>query len=103
MEGDPTPRKNSRPLMAAVQRICLVTPSHLAMNPRLVKEANALSEARYRVHVIAGRFSPPMDDLDSEILRGAAWTFESVGCRSSIRCQTRKLVRHGLLCFEHPF
>src|SRR5947209_4268945 len=38
-------------------RICLVTPLHLSMNPRLVKEADALAEAGYRVTVIAPNFS----------------------------------------------
>lgn len=34
-------------------RICLITPSHLASNPRITKEADALSEAGYDVVVIA--------------------------------------------------
>lgn len=37
-------------------RICLLTPGHLATNPRLVKEADALSDAGYDVKVICTRF-----------------------------------------------
>ncbi|MEC9347796.1 MAG: hypothetical protein VYB54_16335 [Pseudomonadota bacterium] len=37
----------------ATRLVCLVTPGHLATNPRLVKEADALVAAGYRVCVIA--------------------------------------------------
>lgn len=36
--------------------ICLITPGHLSTNPRLVKEADALAGAGYRVAVIAADF-----------------------------------------------
>jgi len=39
-------------------RICLVTSLHPSLNPRLVKEADALSGAGYEVIVIAPDFSP---------------------------------------------
>lgn len=53
--------------------VCLITPGHLASTPRLVKNADALAEAGYDVHVIAGRHFPPADALDAAILRRAAW------------------------------
>ena len=37
-------------------RICLLTPGQLATNPRLVKEADALSAAGYEVSVICTSF-----------------------------------------------
>ena len=37
-------------------RICLITPAHLSTNPRLVKEADALSEAGHDVRVISADF-----------------------------------------------
>ncbi len=37
-------------------RICLLTPGHLATNPRLVKEADALSGAGYDIVVVCTRF-----------------------------------------------
>lgn len=42
--------------MKRMPRICLITPGHLATNPRLVKEADALAEAGYEVGVIAADF-----------------------------------------------
>lgn len=51
-----------------LKKICLITPGHLATNPRLVKEASALLEAGYQVHVI---FTQYMDYLlvdDEKIL-----------------------------------
>jgi glycosyltransferase involved in cell wall biosynthesis len=39
-------------------RICLVTPGHLSTNPRLVKEAQALTRAGYTVQIVHGQYSP---------------------------------------------
>lgn len=38
-------------------RICLISPAHLSTNPRLVKEARALSAAGHSVHVIHGQYT----------------------------------------------
>jgi len=53
-------------------RICLITPGHLTTNPRLIKEADALSGAGYEVSVIAGRFIAWADEADSEFA-GRLW------------------------------
>ena len=53
-------------------RICLITPSHLSMNPRVVKEADALTEAGYDVAVIAADFSEWGRSADA-VFRGRAW------------------------------
>lgn len=37
-------------------RICLISPSHLSTNPRLVKEAQALSEAGHEISIVCGRY-----------------------------------------------
>lgn len=37
-------------------RICIVTPRHLAANPRVVKEANSLCEAGFSVSIICGNY-----------------------------------------------
>ena len=34
------------------KRICLITPGHIASNPRLVKEARALQQSGMEVHII---------------------------------------------------
>jgi glycosyltransferase involved in cell wall biosynthesis len=53
--------------------ICLITPGHLASTPRVVKEADALAEAGYRVHVVFARTFPAADPLDADILGTAPW------------------------------
>ncbi|MDP2829679.1 MAG: hypothetical protein Q8O37_13870 [Sulfuricellaceae bacterium] len=50
------------------QEICIVTQSHPSMNPRLVKEADALVEAGYKVSVIAPDFSDFWRKADEEFL-----------------------------------
>jgi len=40
----------------ARKTVCLIGALHLSMNPRLVKEADALSEAGYQVIVIAPKY-----------------------------------------------
>src|SRR5580704_18905598 len=53
-------------------RICLISPSHLSMNPRLVKEADALTEAGYDVAVIAADASQWAHCADTEF-RDRRW------------------------------
>src|SRR5690625_6431809 len=47
-------------------RICLVTTGHPSTNPRLVKEADALVEAGYNVHVVACKFLAWADMADAQ-------------------------------------
>jgi glycosyltransferase involved in cell wall biosynthesis len=61
------------------KRICLVSPSHLASNPRLVKEADALHEAGFAVRVVTGDATPGVRPLDAVILARAAWPVVKVG------------------------
>lgn len=49
-----------------VKSICLITPGHLSTNPRIVKEADALHAAGYRVSVIAADFSRWARQADRE-------------------------------------
>ena len=51
---------------STARHICLVTTGHLSTNPRLVKEADALSAAGYEVSIVAARFIPWADAADSE-------------------------------------
>lgn len=52
--------------------ICIVTPQHPSLNPRVVKEADSLSEAGYRVAVIAPDFSAWAREADKEF-DGRRW------------------------------
>jgi glycosyltransferase involved in cell wall biosynthesis len=58
-------------------RICLITPGHPSKNPRLVKEADALVEAGYDVHVIAGNYHPWGHDADRQY-QNRSWDIERV-------------------------
>lgn len=53
--------------------ICLVSPAHLANNPRLVKEADALHSAGNSVHVVCGRYYPAIDEFDAALLAKCRW------------------------------
>ena len=64
---DPSPRA----------RVCLVTTGHPATNPRLVKEADALSGAGYAVRVVACSFLPWAARADAEFA-ARAWSVERV-------------------------
>ena len=95
--------------------ICLITPGHVASTPRLVKSADALAEAGYAVHVVAGAPFPPADRLDAEILSTAPWAYTGVKRRSgggsflrkAVRGVSRRLVQnsslmwHGLVARAH--
>lgn len=73
--------------------ICLITPGHLSSTPRLLKEADALVDAGYRVHVVYARHYTPIDLLDEQVLSSARWTCTSVDCRKGAAVFLRKLLR----------
>ena len=66
--------------MAAIQTgktVCLITPGHIASNPRLVKEAMALTKAGYKVHIIFTQYVPYLIDHDQHILsQNTGWTYD---------------------------
>jgi glycosyltransferase involved in cell wall biosynthesis len=67
--------------MGKIFRVCLVTPGHLGSNPRLVKEADALVEAGYEVHVIAGDSYADARIRDASILEQAKWSVKIIPLR----------------------
>lgn len=46
------------------KHVCLVTPGHPSTNPRVVKEADALIAAGYKVSVVSGRYFAWADQAD---------------------------------------
>ena len=72
------------------KRVCLISPGHLASNPRLVKEADALYEAGFAVKVIAGDTSPSVRPLDDTIRRRAPWPVTTV-CLGQVRLTLRSV------------
>lgn len=73
------------------QRICLVSPGHVASNPRLVKEANALHQAGFQVRVVAGDYMAAIRPLDQTILSQAPWSWVQVGLGSRPSYLVRRL------------
>ncbi len=84
--------------------LCLITPGQLASTPRLVKNADALASAGYRVHVVAGKHFAPAEPLEAAILAGARWSCARVsfhhGFAGAARRLLRQLARRRLL--RHP-
>ena len=60
------------------KRVCLISPGHLASNPRLVKEADALYEAGFAVRVITGDTTPEIRPLDDTIQKRVRWPIVKV-------------------------
>ncbi|MBA4456648.1 hypothetical protein FHK99_10345, partial [Cylindrospermopsis raciborskii CS-506_B] len=60
-------------------KVCLITPGHVASNPRLVKEADALEGAGFTVRVVAGDITPIVRPLDNTIFAQSQWNYTLVG------------------------
>lgn len=61
------------------KRVCLLSAGQPSTNPRLVKEADALSEVGYDVKVLCGIRAPWALEADRELLRERAWECRYVG------------------------
>ena len=59
--------------------IVLISTGSPATNPRLVKEANALHTAGYRVHVLYSHVIDWAEEIDAAILKKAPWSAELIG------------------------
>lgn len=59
--------------------ICLVTPTQPTLNPRLVKEADALAEAGYDVQVVCCYYQAWAVEADRALLASKAWSCAYVG------------------------
>lgn len=63
------------------ETICLITTGQPSTNPRLVKEADALVEAGYRVHVIGAWCADWATGFDQDLLAARSWPFAWVDWR----------------------
>lgn len=63
------------------KRICLVSSLHLSYNPRLLKEADALSEAGYGVRVVAMDLEPAKASWDQRLMSSRRWRLETLNAR----------------------
>ena len=79
-------------------RICLLAPGQPSVDPRLVKEADALHEVGHEVQVLCSHMIPWADAADRELLQTRPWRCTYVGgdfnAGSAEYWRTR--LRHGL-------
>ncbi len=71
--------------------VCIVTPGAIGSNPRVVKEADALHAAGFRVKVIATRTLDRVEPRDAALMRRVKWALERVDLRSRIQWRRRRL------------
>ena len=64
--------------MSAPLRFCLVTSNHVANNPRLVKEADALAASGHRVRVVAVNNHPEFARRDEALVAGRPWRLHRI-------------------------
>jgi glycosyltransferase involved in cell wall biosynthesis len=72
------------------RRICLLTPGHLASDPRLVKEADALHEAGFAVNVIAGDTTDEVRPLDAALIKRVPWAIKQVRFNNRLAYLSRR-------------
>jgi glycosyltransferase involved in cell wall biosynthesis len=80
------------------KKVCLITPNHIATNPRLVKEAMALSTAGYKVHIVFTQHVPDVIHDDEKILnQNPSWTFNCLNWASSNKLSKFRRIYSGIL------
>jgi glycosyltransferase involved in cell wall biosynthesis len=78
------------------RKICIISTGQPSTNPRLVKEADALSEAGFQVTVIVCHWVRWADELDKNIVKGRSWS-----CRYAGGNQTSELARYYWTRIRH--
>src|SRR5436305_14252421 len=77
-------------------KICLITPGQPSINPRLVKEADALVEVGHDVHVLCSHMVRWADEADRTLLSTRRWTCFYVGGERGSFLYAWTRLRHGL-------
>ena len=67
--------------MASAGRFCLVTSAHVSNNPRLVKEADALTAGGHAVRVVAVDVSAEAARRDATLMASRSWRLDRVSAR----------------------
>jgi glycosyltransferase involved in cell wall biosynthesis len=78
-------------------KICLLTPTQPSINPRLVKEADALVEVGHQVHVLCSHTVPWADHSDEILLRTRLWSCSYVGGEPGSARYWWSRLRHGVI------
>lgn len=74
-----------------------MTPGQPSINPRLVKEADALVEAGHDVHVLCSHMVAWADESDKKLLSTRRWTCSYIGGRSGSFLYGWTRLRHGIV------
>ncbi len=57
--------------------VAIASGNHLCSNPRVLKEAGALSAAGFEVHVVGGAYKSDLKQRDAQLASGKAWTYRA--------------------------
>lgn len=79
--------------MSSPLRICLLSAGHLASNPRLIKEADALHAAGYRVLALGCQILERVSQMDGELQTLKPWKMNNVPWHWHDRVRTAFLKR----------
>ena len=71
--------------------ICILTPGQIGSNPRVVKEADALHEAGFRMTVVATRTLDRVESRDQSLMARIPWQLERIDLRSRHGWRMRRL------------
>lgn len=76
-------------------RVCILTPGQIGSNPRVVKEAQALHEAGYRVQVVATRILDQVEPRDRALMRRISWQLDRIDMTRRYVWRTRRLAQEA--------
>ncbi len=75
------------------RRVCIITPGAIGSNPRVVKEADALQDAGWRVMVVSTRTLAGVEPRDAALLRRVRWDSERVDLTSRPVWRRRRIAQ----------
>ena len=79
-----------------VKHICIITTRHISYNPRVLKEADALHKAGYKVTVVTVNYQFQPGQFDEQIMASRQWTLKTVNFRKEIRQEKMRWFRLSL-------
>ena len=65
-------------------KVCIVTTRHISYNPRVLKEADALAAAGYKVSVVTVNNNSRQRAFDEALMRSRSWKLETVNFRRDV-------------------
>src|SRR5438132_142373 len=61
-----------------MSRICLITPHHISLQPRALREADSLSAAGHKVRVVCRQTDPAVTENDCALMKSRRWQLQPV-------------------------